>query len=201
MHVLKFPPAACAWRILTQLIAQSNSNPGTNAEAIFTKGWTIFEQCLQCTKHKQAFLQHQACMLSRSNDFVHVQMYSLWTMQGKCHSLFITQFPFVLFTVSRGSDAEQSLALNSFYFPPHLLPKLLQLQSHRELKGSLQQIFFLRHKDQCLSLHFPAEKIWVLSLAPSLRVHSGLGSRGCGGSSVLSRVSGCTWHMSVNRRC
>lgn len=122
---LKFLPAARAWPILTQLIAQTNSNPGTNAEAIFTKGWTIFEQCLQCTKHKQAFLQQQACMLSRSNDFVHVQMYSLWTMQGKCHSLFISEFPFVLFTASRGSDAEQSLALSSCYFPPHL-PKLHQ---------------------------------------------------------------------------
>lgn len=139
--VLKFLPAACAWLILTQLLAQSSSDPGTNAEAIFTKGWTIFEQCLQCTKHKQAFLQHQACMLSRSNDFVHVQMYSLWTMQGKCHSLFISQFPFVLFTVSWGSDAEQSLTLNSCCFPPHFL-KLLQLQTCRELKGSLQQVWF-----------------------------------------------------------
>lgn len=128
--------------ILTQLITQSSSDPGTNAKAIFTKGWTIFKQCLQCTKHKQAFLQHQACMLSRSNEFVHVQMYSLWTMQGKCHSLFISQFLFVLFTVSWGSDAEQNLTLNSCYFPPHLLLKLSQSQSCAELKGNLQQIFF-----------------------------------------------------------
>lgn len=179
MPVLKFPPAACAWLILTAPIAQSSSGPGTNAEAIFTKGWTIFEQCLQCTKHKQAFLQHQACMLSRSNNFVRVQMYSLWTMQGKCHSLFISQFAFALFTVSRGSDAEQSLALNSCYFPPHALPKLSQLQSRRELKGSLQQIFFFlfflgtkirltpsasqrRRSKSCLLLHH-SEYIMVLA--------------------------------------
>lgn len=177
MPVLKFLPAACAWLILIQLIAQSSSDPGTNAEAIFTKGWTIFEQCLQCTKHKQAFLQHQACMLTRSNDFVHVQMYSLWTMQGKCHSLFISQFPFVLFTVSWGSDAEQNLVLNSCYFPPHLLAKRSQQQSHSELKGSLQQIFFFfwdtkiglsasasqqRRSKSCLLLHH-SEHIMVLA--------------------------------------
>lgn len=57
-------------------------------------------------------------MLSRSNDFVHVQMYSLWTMQGKCHSLFISQFPFVLFTVSRGSDAEQSYSKLMLFSSP-----------------------------------------------------------------------------------
>lgn len=142
-------------------------------------------------------------MLSCSNDFVHVQMYSLWTMQGKCHSLFISQFAFVLFTVSRGSDAEQSLALNSCCFPPRLLPKLSQSQSCRELKGSLQQIFFFTG-DTKISLSpstSQQRRSKVLPLAPSLRVHNGLGSRGCGGSSVLSHVSGCTWHISLNRRC
>lgn len=121
--ILKALPTARAGLIVTQLTAQTKSNPGTNAEAIFTKGWTISKQCLQCTKHKQAFLQQQACMLFRSNDFVHLQMYSLWTMQGKCHSLFISKFPFVLFTASQGDDAEESPALSPCCSPPHLLLK------------------------------------------------------------------------------
>lgn len=138
--ILKALPTARAGPIVTQLTAQTNSDPGTNAEAIFTKGWTISKQCLQCTKHKQAFLQQQACMLFCSNDFVHLQMYSLWTMQGKCHSLFISKFPFVLFTASQGNNAEESPALSPCCLSPSP-PEALAVRSSRGLTGSLQQIF------------------------------------------------------------
>lgn len=44
-------------------------------------------------------------------------------MQGKCHSLFISKFPFVLFTASQGNNVEESPALSPCCFSPHLLLK------------------------------------------------------------------------------
>lgn len=100
-------------------------------------------------------------MLSRSNDFVHVQMYSLWTMQGKCHSLFISQFPFVLFTVSWGSDAEAESCSKLLLFSSPSSSEALTVAEPQRVKRlpTADFFFLLRHKDRSLSLRFPAEKI------------------------------------------
>lgn len=79
---------------LTQQISLGFSDLGNITRVAFSHGWIVPEQFLWCIRHKHAFCQHQACLVSPPA--FSLRSYIRYLLHGKPHFLFLFSSKFSL---------------------------------------------------------------------------------------------------------